>query len=112
MVTHVTDAVRASLGEVPLKPVKGPLRIWPVNVLVMFHLPWPKGAPTAPELLERLPENWGAELAALESAVDRFVRRDIDGHWLPHAAFGNITGAQWGRLMHRHFDHHLTQFGA
>lgn len=112
MVTHVTDAMRAGLGELPLTPVKGPLGLWPINVLVMFHLPWPKGAPTAPELLQRAPANWGAELAALESAVDRFVKRDMSGAWTPHAAFGAISGEQWGRLMYRHFDHHLTQFGA
>lgn len=112
MVTHVTDALRASLGELRLAPKRGPLGIWPINVLVMFHLPWPKGAPTAPELLQRSPANWAAELSALESAVDRFVARDMNGRWTPHAAFGNISGEQWGRLTYRHFDHHLTQFGA
>jgi hypothetical protein len=25
--------------------------------------------------------------------------------------FGKITGAQWGRLLYRHTDHHFTQFG-
>lgn len=111
MVTHVTDALRAGLGEVRLRPVKGPLGLWPINVLVMFHLPWPKSAPTAPELLQRAPSNWGAELSALESAVDRLVTRGINGQWTPHAAFGALSGEQWGRLMYRHFDHHLTQFG-
>jgi len=58
MVTHVTDAVRASIGEVALTPKASPLRYWPVNVLVMFYLPWPKSAPTAPELLHRRPAGW------------------------------------------------------
>ncbi len=111
MITHVTDALRAGLGELPLAPKKSPLGVWPLNVLIMFHLPWPKGAPTAPELLKRAPVNWNAELAALESTVDRFVKRDINGTWTPHAAFGALTGEQWGRLTYRHFDHHLTQFG-
>lgn len=111
MVTHVTDALRASLGELRLAPKGGPLGVWPINALVMFHLPWPKSAPTAPELLQRSPANWAAELSALESAVDRFVARDINDTWTPHAAFGKLSGEQWGRLMYRHFDHHLTQFG-
>ena len=67
------------------------MAFWPINVIVMFHAPWPKGAPTVPE---------------------RFVARDVNGDWTPHAAFGRLTGAQWRRLMHRHCDHHLTQFGA
>jgi hypothetical protein len=111
MVTHVTDALRAGLGELTLTPVKGPLALWPINVLVMFHLPWPRSAPTAPELLQRTPANWNAELAALQNAVDRFIKRGVDRAWTPHAAFGRLTGQQWGRLMYRHLDHHLTQFG-
>jgi len=46
MVTHVTDSIRASLGELKLTPFPGPLQYWPINVLVMFYLPWPKSAPT------------------------------------------------------------------
>jgi hypothetical protein len=111
MVTHVTDALRSSFGEVTLTPMNSPLQIWPINTLVMFHLPWPKGAPTAPELLNRKPQEWTTELATLKSAMTRFVARDIDGPWAAHVAFGNIDGRQWGRLMYRHMDHHLNQFG-
>jgi uncharacterized protein DUF1569 len=112
MVTHVTDTLRAGLGELPLTPLRGPLQYWPINMLVMFHLPWPKGAPTAPELLSRLPTDWREEIATLRATVDRFVERDIDGPWPAHAAFGSINGRDWGRLMYRHMDHHLVQFRA
>jgi Protein of unknown function (DUF1569) len=111
MVTHATDAVRASLGEVKLAPLSGPLHYWPINVVVMFYLPWPRSAPTAPELLERKPVSWTSELETLESAVSRFVAGDVNGSWTPHVAFGALTGAQWGRLHYRHLDHHLGQFG-
>jgi hypothetical protein len=30
----------------------------------------------------------------------------------PHPMFGSMSRAQWGRLIYRHFDHHLRQFGA
>ena len=112
MVTHVTDALRAGLGEIAVAPRPSFLGRWPINVLVMFHVPWPKSAPTAPELLRRTPEEWQAELGTLRDAVERFGQRDVNGPWARHAAFGNIGGSGWGRLMYRHFDHHLTQFGA
>ena len=112
MVTHVTDAIRASMGEIQMTPIAGPLQYWPVNVLVMFYMPWPKSVPTAPELLSRPPVNWPTELAELRSTMDRFVARDVKGPWTPHVAFGSISGRQWGRLMYRHLDHHLVQFGA
>jgi hypothetical protein len=111
MVAHVTDAIRSGLGELELTLLKGPLSHWPVNTLVMFYLPWPKGAPTAPELLQRNPEAWSHELEKLKATVARFVARDAGGTWARHCAFGSINGRQWGRLMYRHMDHHLHQFG-
>ncbi|MBS1816373.1 MAG: DUF1569 domain-containing protein [Acidobacteria bacterium] len=111
MVTHVTDALRAGLGEVPVAPVRGPLRVWPLNALIVYWLPWPKGAPTAPELTARVPTHWGDELSALRDAIERFARRDVAGRWPEHAAFGRLDGPAWGRLQYRHLDHHLRQFG-
>lgn len=29
-----------------------------------------------------------------------------------HALVGRLTGDEWGRLQHKHLDHHLRQFGA
>ena len=113
MLAHVTDGVRMATGEISIAPGQAPLplRVWPINVLVMFYLPWPKGAPTAPELLSRAPDDWPGELKALEKALDRFVAREINGPWPPHPAFGALDGPQWGRLVYKHLDHHLVQFG-
>ena len=111
MVAHVTDTLRWSIDELPVAPKKSPIAFWPVNVLIMFYLPWPKSVPTAPELIERKPSEWKSELDSLRSAVDRFVARDVKGSWTPHVAFGRLSGSQWGRLTYRHLDHHLTQFG-
>jgi len=30
----------------------------------------------------------------------------------PHPLFGNMSREDWGRLIYRHFDHHLRQFGS
>ena len=30
----------------------------------------------------------------------------------PHPLFGIMTSTEWGRLVYRHFDHHLSQFRA
>jgi hypothetical protein len=30
----------------------------------------------------------------------------------PHPLFGNMSREEWGRLVYRHFDHHLRQFGS
>jgi hypothetical protein len=74
-------------------------------------LPWPKGVATSPELLSRMPEQWTAEMAALRAAIEAFVSKSRDGAWPRHPRFGHLSGPEWGRLMYRHLDHHLTQFG-
>ncbi len=30
----------------------------------------------------------------------------------PHPTFGLMSRAEWGKLIYRHFDHHLRQFGS
>jgi hypothetical protein len=111
MLCHITDAVRTAIGEVTCVPKQSPLRHAPINSLVMFYLPWPKSAPTAPELLARKPDTWEKEVARFRAAVDTLTKRPKDGAWPVHAAFGRLSGAQWGRLLYRHTDHHFTQFG-
>lgn len=110
MVTHLTDALRMATGDLPVKPLKGPLGIWPLNSLVMFYLPWPKSAPTAPELIARGATDWTAGLDELRTAMASFSARDVNGAWPAHPLFGDIGGQGWGRLAYRHMDHHLKQF--
>jgi hypothetical protein len=111
MVAHLTDSMRMALGEVKTKRRPGPLRLPGLRQLVMFHLPWPKGAPTAPELLSRPPADWKAEVRQFREAVGRLVTRSRDSEWPEHPAFGSMSGDDWGRLAYRHIDHHLGQFG-
>ncbi|HEU0013101.1 MAG TPA: DUF1569 domain-containing protein [Longimicrobium sp.] len=111
MVVHVTDQLRAGLGELACQPKNTPLAHFPLKQLVIYVLPWPKGTPTAPELIARTPGDWQAEVAELRDALERFGTRDPQAPWPDHPAFGRLTGKQWGHLSWRHTDHHLRQFG-
>ena len=111
MLVHVTDALRMATGELQCTASRSPLMLPIVKQCVMFYLPWPKGARTAPELLIRRPEQWTNEVAALRAAIDAFTARSPDGPWPRHPFFGRLRGVEWGRFMYRHLDHHLTQFG-
>ena len=53
MAAHLNDAARMALGELPVRQKWMPIRYTPLRQLVIFALPMPKGAPTAPELLAR-----------------------------------------------------------
>ena len=112
MVVHCTGGVQMMIGELPVAPKPGPFRIPFLRYLVIHVLPWPHGAPTAPELIPPVePGDFSANVARLKSAVERVSKRDPQGEFSPHPAFGQINGKNLGVLMARHLDHHLRQFG-
>ena len=112
MVTHLTDAIRMASGELPTAPKNMPLlRYPPMKQLILYYLPFPKGAPTAPELLARKPGEWTVEIGQLRDQLDQFVRRGPAATMSVHPVFGRLSGKAWGTLVYRHMDHHLKQFG-
>jgi hypothetical protein len=112
MLAHVNDAMRMAMGELPVADRRGPLRQWPLKQLVIYTLPWPKGAPTAPELLARLDTaDLRAEQEAFGRIAERLAQKPASAEWPAHPAFGPLTHRAWGVLEFRHADHHLRQFG-
>ena len=111
MLTHITDAVRMATGELPTRSKKLPLRFFPLKQIAIYLLPFPKGMPTAPELISRAPSEWNGEMDMLLAAIERFSALDPRGIWPDHPAFGAMSGREWGVVSYRHLDHHLRQFG-
>ena len=111
MVAHLSQSMRMATGDLPTERKNGPLRFWPLKMLVIYVMPWPKGTPTARELLEGTPTNWDADLARLSSMIEDFARLDRNRAWPTHPAFGQLSAANWGALGYKHVDHHLKQFG-
>jgi Protein of unknown function (DUF1569) len=111
MLAHIVEACRMALGELPVKSKRLAIRHWPLNVLVVYLAPIPKGLPTARELIARPPETLNRELATFETYMDKFGRAGERREWPEHPALGKLSRRAWGRLSYRHFDHHLRQFG-
>jgi len=111
MVCHLADSLRMALGELAVAPKRLPLRYPVVKQLVIYLLPFPRGTPTAPELLARLPQDWNGEVQALRDEMDKFATRTPQESWPAHPAFGSMSGRAWGVLAYRHMDHHFRQFG-
>jgi hypothetical protein len=113
MLAHLSDQMRHTLGDAAAAPRNGPLRLPVVKQLVMYWLPWPKGRIKGPpEAFVSQPTTWGEDFASFLALVERFVELSERVAWPDHAIFGRMSRRSWGWFCHRHFDHHLRQFGA
>ena len=112
MLAHVNDALRMATGELPTAPKKLALRYPPLKQLIIYVLPFPKGAPTARELVARADRAvWATERAAFSAVLAQFAARRDATDWPLHPAFGRLSRRAWGVLAYRHIDHHFRQFG-
>lgn len=112
MLAHMTDAFRMAFGELPVTPKNVPFaRMFPVKFLILYVVPFPKSAPTAPELVSRAPDDFDVERATMRAQMERMDAAAPSIVYASHPLFGRLTEGQWGVLAHKHLDHHLRQFG-
>lgn len=112
MVAHLNDSYRMAIGELTVKSKNLPLRYTPIKQLVIYVLPFPKGAPTAPELLARCDHaSLADEQQSMMTILDRLASVKPGDPLQAHPAFGVLSHGAYGVLMARHTDHHLKQFG-
>lgn len=111
MLAHVADWMQMAKGELKAEARNLYLRHPPLKQLVIFWLPFPRGVPTAPELLVRGSSEWAIERAAVREHVQSFQNLDPKALSPDHPAFGRMTPRAWGVLGYRHTDHHFRQFG-
>jgi hypothetical protein len=111
MLAHIHESARMALGELTVAPKKLPIRHPPLKQFIIYLMPFPKGAPTAPELVRRSADDWISELVEVEAAIERLAAKSPTSHWPDHPAFGSMSHRAWGALVYRHTDHHVRQFG-
>jgi hypothetical protein len=112
MLSHLVESLKMATGDLPCATKNVPLRYFPLKQLILYLLPFPKGAPTSPELLKGVEASASASKEELRRLVARFIARSNESQWPVHPAFGPLSRNQWGILAWRHADHHLRQFGA
>ncbi len=111
MVRHCVEALRGSVGDVHHAPLGRHLfhtRL--VRRLFIRAVPFPRNAPTAPELRVTEPAVLDAERERLIALVGRYGRPEADVG-AEHPLFGVLTRDEWAELEYKHIDHHFRQFG-
>jgi len=112
MLAHLNDSYRMCTGELKVKSKNLPLRFTPIKQLVIYVAPFPKSAPTAPELLARCDTAVLAdEQKAFETMVGKLATVKPGDSFPEHPAFGMLTYRAYGVLLARHTEHHFSQFG-
>ena len=115
MVAHLNDALLMAMGDLPVAPRRSKLRsVFGRWFAIYGPLPWPKGVPTAPELLARGAKDSIAldvERTSFAGLVEKVATRKGAAHWPEHPIFGPMREKDWGALGHRHVEHHFKQFG-
>ena len=112
MLAHCADSLRMTVGDLPVRTKNIPFfRHFPLKYLALYVLPFPKNAPTAPELKSRAPNAFDAERVDIRTLLPCLDTASFSGSVPDYPIFGSFTPAQWGKLGFRHLDHHLRQFG-
>jgi hypothetical protein len=117
MVCHLADGFRMVLGQKSVDPDNSfftrTLLKW---VALYGPLPWPPGILTRPELDQLAggtrPVAFAADVAELETLMDRFTADPAQLDCRSHPFFGTMSTAAWLRWGYLHMNHHLRQFGA
>jgi len=113
MMPHCGVAIRIAFGEPILKRgLIGILFGGLIKKSIMKDRPQKKNSPTLKPFIIKEHKGFEEEKAILINQVRRFasegasiLRRDA------HPVFGKMTVEEWDKLMWKHLDHHLKQFG-
>jgi hypothetical protein len=111
LMCHLGDALAMALGEISTTPVNcKAFHLFPLKHLILYVLPFPKGGPTAPELLSSLPDTFEADRQRVEMLICRLAAAPrVQG--AEHPFLGPLTNEEWNVLQWKHINHHLKQFG-
>jgi hypothetical protein len=113
MLQHLRLSAQMAVGDLEVAPKnKRALQVFPLKHLILYVLPFPKGAPTAPELLPTAAESFEEERAAVLALLERIGAGPGEGAGPAHPLFGPLSWREWGAATYKHVDHHLKQFGA
>lgn len=114
MLKHLRLSALMALGELSLPSTnKRAFQVFPLKHLILYVLPFPKGAPTAPGLKsDGATASFEEERAVLLELLERIGTGVREGAGPAHPLFGPLSWREWGVATYKHTDHHLKQFGA
>jgi len=113
MLLHCAIGLKAGTGDQPMKQVLLGKLVTPfIRGRVLGEKPFRRNVHTDPTFVVSDRRDFEEERTRLATQIDRFCQRGPEAAGKQtHAFFGRLSGEEWGRLMYKHLDHHLRQFG-
>ncbi|HXH40205.1 MAG TPA: DUF1569 domain-containing protein [Thermoanaerobaculia bacterium] len=113
MVTHCARALETGTGDRPMKQAFLGKVITPfIRSSILGEKPFGRNSPTDPSFVVADEREFAVERQHLLDLIDLLVERGTAAAATQtHPFFGKLSGEEWGRLMYKHIDHHLQQFG-
>jgi len=112
MLAHCRQGLRVASGELQLKRalIGRLLGGFAKKKYITGDAPFPRNSPTDPKFLVDDTDGFEEERTKLVEALKGFRDRSrlTKG---AHPFFGKLDENDWDRLMAKHLDHHLRQFG-
>jgi hypothetical protein len=114
MLVHCTVQLKLAVGEISSRRQGPSLMRSGLGKRILFsNLPWPKGATTPKEMNvetnDFLLTDLETEKRNLLNYLDKAKGQE---QFEPHPFFGHLNREEWSRLIYKHLDHHLKQFGS
>lgn len=116
MLAHCSAGLEMAMGHVRpprmlIGRIMGPL-VKPLALLENAEMR--RNVPTAKELMVAVNErDFARERTRLGELIASFAAAGSGGCTThPHFFFGRLKPEEWAKLMYKHLDHHLRQFGA
>jgi len=113
MLAHLNAFLNTALGEVKrervlLSYVFG----WIAKKKILSDKPFGKDLPTDKNFIAKGDYDFNDEKEHLIALIEHYTTtKGKDVNKYPHPFFGQLTGMEWDRLITKHLDHHLRQFG-
>ena len=111
MLAHCSGTMEAALGELKLKRNFLSLFGWMFKGMIISDKPFSKNSPTAAEYRIIDQREFETEKKRFDARFSTLAEGPQTVKCFDHPFFGKMTAEDWGHLLYKHLDHHLSQFG-
>lgn len=111
MLKHTNEVIIVAFGERNIK-VSFIIKLFGRSSRKkIFNLGFEKNSPTAKEYIFTAKYDFTQAKTELIKNFSRFTEKPVPITVMDHPFWGKMTYKDWNKLMWRHIDHHLRQFG-